>query len=239
MDQILTADGAGGTAWKSSANLMGLNLLGKLGIGTMAPAYDLHVIQSSAIGFTLERYGGTPGLQFRQADGTIATPVASRTTLGQLRFSGFGATTFSASKVALEIGAAETWSDTAWGQFLQFYTIEKGSRSANVKMRLSASGHVGMFGTTPTVSNCGTGATLSGAAADSNGTITEGTAATGCTLTFATPYFTAPTCTVTSRSGIGVSYAVAANGITITNVGAGVTAIDYICLGFGDSAGPT
>jgi len=93
-------------------------------------------------------------------------------------------------------------------------------------------GHLIAGGTAATVSACGTGATIVGD--DKAGTITVGTAATGCTLTFATKYSPAPSCVVTGRAGVPFASNASTNGITVTNVtGSDVsgTQLDYLCNG--------
>jgi hypothetical protein len=88
--------------------------------------------------------------------------------------------------------------------------------------------------TLPTLTGCGTGATVVGT--DLSGTVTEGTGATGCTITFATSYATtynapAPHCTVTGESGL-LTYSLSTTAITVLNVGPlSGTNIDYTCTG--------
>lgn len=231
-DTILTSDGVGGTAWKSTANLTGLNVSGRIGIGTTSPQFDLHVLESSNVGFTVERYGGTAGIGFRQADGTQVAPSASTSALGQLRYIGYGTTGFTPSKVAIEIAAAEPWSDVAQGAMLHFYTTPLGATTPQVRVRISAGGHIAEYSESPVLSACGVGAALDNGA-DSNGVVTEGAGATGCVLTFATPYLTPPACSLSSRVGLAFTYTISTTAITITNVGAlAGTAIDYICHGW-------
>ena len=58
----------------------------------------------------------------------------------------------------------------------------------------------------PTLSACGTSPSMTGRSSDDAGTITEGTSATGCTLTFKTAYpFVAPTVLVVGESGTQVA----------------------------------
>jgi hypothetical protein len=80
----------------------------------------------------------------------------------------------------------------------------------------------------PAVASCGTGAAIVGT--DRGGTVTEGTLATGCTLTFHTPASVAPGCSVSSQSGLIFTYSTSATALTITNVGAlSSTKIGYVC----------
>src|SRR5262249_17335436 len=179
-----------------------------------------------------DRYGGTAGLGFRQAGGTVASPTASNSAIAQIRIIGYGTTGFSTSKVAAEVVAAGTWTDTAQGTMFHVYTTALGSAAAHVRFRVTAGGHIAQYSEPASVTGCGAGATLTNGF-DSHGVITEGTAATGCTLTFGTPYLTPPTCTVSSRAGQVFSYVVSNNAITITNIGAlSSTTLDYTCHGW-------
>jgi hypothetical protein len=93
----------------------------------------------------------------------------------------------------------------------------------------SATQHVKLAGATPALSACGTSPTVSGT--DHAGRITQGSSASGCTLTFGMAFATAPYCVVTSEAGLGFSYAVNTTALAITNVGAlSGTKLDYICL---------
>jgi len=92
-------------------------------------------------------------------------------------------------------------------------------------------GHVNLGSVTvPTVSSCGdTPATATGSN-DMGGVITEGTVATGCTITFSVAYTNIPACTVSSEVGLVFSYAVSTSAIVVTNVGAlSSTKIHYTC----------
>jgi hypothetical protein len=92
-------------------------------------------------------------------------------------------------------------------------------------------GIVNVKGTVPVLSGCGTGATVATGSGNSHGTITEGTGASGCTITFANTHTQAPDCVVKDQSGLGMSYTVSASAITVTNIGAlSSTNISYVCL---------
>lgn len=79
----------------------------------------------------------------------------------------------------------------------------------------------------PAISACGTGPTNPAANSTTGGTITEGTIATGCTITFVS---TPSRCVVMSEAGLVFTYALSANVLTVTNIGAlSSTALDYMC----------
>jgi len=77
----------------------------------------------------------------------------------------------------------------------------------------SGGGHVGVTGSAPTISACGTSP---GAAVgtDYAGTVLEGTASTGCTVTFATSFNNTPGCVANFTDGTN-AIAVAATSITL------------------------
>lgn len=82
--------------------------------------------------------------------------------------------------------------------------------------------------TPPTVSACGTLPKITGT--NRAGTITEGTAATGCTITFSAPYLAVPACTVTAQAEHRFRYSITATAITIVNIGAlSGTMLNYAC----------
>lgn len=82
--------------------------------------------------------------------------------------------------------------------------------------------------TAPVLSACGTSPTIVGT--DLDGTVTEGTIATGCTITFSATLPNTPHCTLTSESGLVFTYTQNTTAITVTNVGAlSSTKLDYTC----------
>jgi hypothetical protein len=97
--------------------------------------------------------------------------------------------------------------------------------------KLSIYGHLSTgTSTAPTLTSCGTNPSITGT--DNASTITEGTIATSCTMTFNTPFRNTPVCTITSQSGLVFSYTKTNTAITITNVGAlSSTLLDVVCVG--------
>jgi hypothetical protein len=91
--------------------------------------------------------------------------------------------------------------------------------------------HVLSTGPAPTLTGCGTGSpTIAGS--DFAGTITGGTAATGCTVTFAKAYLTVPWCVVTGQTSPGTSpiaYSLATTSIIITYSVATGLKQNYLC----------
>lgn len=65
-------------------------------------------------------------------------------------------------------------------------------------------------------------------------TITGGATASGCIATFAKPFGTAPTCSVSQQTMSlvnALSYSVASTAITISQVGLGTAKLDVTCFG--------
>lgn len=82
--------------------------------------------------------------------------------------------------------------------------------------------------TVPTLAACGSSPVITGT--NRSGTVTEGTGASGCVITFSVPYLAIPGCTVSSQKGLGFTYTVTPSGIKILNVGAlSSTILNYAC----------
>jgi hypothetical protein len=95
-----------------------------------------------------------------------------------------------------------------------------------------ATQHFSYGGSAPAVSSCGSGAAIDANANDEAGTVTVGSVATSCTVTFAKAYTTFNHCKVTSQSSIsGLAYAYTKTAITVTASVLGGDAFDYVCDG--------
>jgi hypothetical protein len=93
------------------------------------------------------------------------------------------------------------------------------------------SAHVRAAGSAPALTSCGTSPAISGS--DLAGTVTMGTGApTGCVITFAVAYSSAPHCVVTWRATplATQSYAVSTTAITLTQVATSSNVVDYVCM---------
>jgi hypothetical protein len=90
-----------------------------------------------------------------------------------------------------------------------------GAVSLNIGDVMGAASWMGTA--TIATSSCGTSPSITGT--DHIGTVVEGAAATGCTVSFSATHSTAK-CVVSSSTGLLFTYSVASTGITITNVGA-------------------
>lgn len=83
-------------------------------------------------------------------------------------------------------------------------------------------------GGAPAPSSCGTSPSLVGT--DEAGEVTMGTTATGCTITFAKAYTSAPFCTVTWQANLAsMQYTISNTAITLTQTSTSSNKVDYIC----------
>lgn len=78
-----------------------------------------------------------------------------------------------------------------------------GIGTSTAPVPLSLNGHIGFYGTAPTISTCGTSASIRGT--DSAGIITIGTLAASCTVTFASSFIDVPMCVVDDNSSTSTS----------------------------------
>lgn len=99
------------------------------------------------------------------------------------------------------------------------------------RMAIAANGHVNFTGTAPALTSCGTSPAITGS--DVKGTVTMGTGSpTGCIITFATAYGTAPACTVSWRANLAsMQYAISTAAITLTQTATSSNIVDYVCSG--------
>jgi hypothetical protein len=94
----------------------------------------------------------------------------------------------------------------------------------------SFAGHVASAGSTPTLSSCGTSPAIVGD--DKDGQVAMGTGSpTGCTITFATAYTSAPLCAVSWQATplASQSYSVSATAIALTQTGTSSNKVNYHC----------
>lgn len=112
-----------------------------------------------------------------------------------------------------------------------------GTTAPNATLTIGAAksndGHIGVLkNTAPALSSCGGGSpAVDSTASDVAGTVTEGTTATGCTVTFFKSYQTAPHCIVTSPGGFALtSYSTSTTALTLVNASASGNTYTYMCM---------
>lgn len=130
-------------------------------------------------------------------------------------------------KVAASNLTFKSTSGAGTTDFIDLLVGNNGSRG----IRINTTSHTRWTATAPALTSCGTSPAITGN--DVHGTVTMGTATpTGCVITFAIAYATAPTCRVTWRTNIAsMQYTVSTSAITLTQTGTSSNLIDYDCWG--------
>ncbi len=131
------------------AERMRITAAGNVGIGTTSPATALHVVNNVRI----ERFGSTPTLQFKRANGIISSPTALilGNTIASFTAQGYGDTGYGANVTgSLIFKAAENFTDSAQGTYFYLETTPSGSTTPLERFRITDSGNVGIGTTTPT-----------------------------------------------------------------------------------------
>ncbi len=151
IDPLVTAGTPGRLAVFTTATDLGDSVVFQtgtdVGVGTAAPAAPFHVAASQTPAAFFDVYNDALGalpVVFRAARGTPAVPAAVQTNdiLGGLAVRGYGATGFTGGKGQVMFRAAENWTDTANGTYLQFTTTPSGSSTFAERMRIDPSGRV-------------------------------------------------------------------------------------------------
>jgi len=131
-----------------------LTTTGSVGIGTTSPGFQFEMHGASP-NFNIYRYDSstTPAvLRQLKARGTQAVPTAvlSGDALGSFLFGGYKATAWGYNTAGIWAHAAENYTDAATGSYLAFLTTNTGAVSYTEKLRITASGNVGIGSTAPT-----------------------------------------------------------------------------------------
>jgi hypothetical protein len=164
--------GASGTYSQSNSELFWNNSSNFLGIGTGSPdavltivsptqtsvtagtlpaGTDLHIVgaDSAITRITQDAFGTGNYVAFtgRSSRGTAAAPTASQANdaLAQFTARGYGATGYSSNSIAyIGMYAAENFTDTAQGSYIDFETTNLGSSSVTRKFRVGSEGQWGI-----------------------------------------------------------------------------------------------
>lgn len=141
-----------------------------------------------------------------------------------------GTTTATATlSVAVASSSAGMPQATPWGFLLNMVI----SGVSYVVQTWDYFGHQYLSGPIPTLSSCGTSPTITGN--DNAGTITVGTTATGCTVTFARAWTSAPVCTISNQNMSITStlgYTISTTALTFSQAtGFSSNVVNYICVG--------
>lgn len=218
---------------------------GFLGVGLANSASKQIANDSSEIvelgSFTslLKSIGGVPSLAYVRVGGTFGsqTPVTNGQTI--FAFQACSDTVTNGLTICNNVLRAipkGTWSITNRGQDVSISSVDSGTTvTRNMSLTrgdLVVPRHYLTSDSTPVLSSCGTSPAITTGSSDVAGEITEGTIATGCTITFQTAFKQTPFCTITEQSGLSASYTTSNSAITITNIGAlSSTKLNYMCIG--------
>lgn len=167
--KILIPSGSGGAMafWTGGSGLvqerMRIDSSGNVGIGTASPGAPLNIYSATSASMVLQgdattqynigRYSTDTSssiISIRKYRGSVASPtaVASGDLSGTINFAAFGGTNL--RNVAYIVGAVETYtSDTNITGILRFGTSPSGSASPTERVRIDASGNVGIGSTSP------------------------------------------------------------------------------------------
>lgn len=184
----------------------------------------------------MDAYAAAPIMTFRRADTTAASKSAVQNgdSIGSISAFGYGATGYaSGGRAALNLAATEAWSDTAQGANVTIAATKNTTLTTSTVALFDGIGHVrlGISGTVPAITSCGTSPSAA-RGTDFGGEVTEGTTATGCTISFANAYTTAPFCVVSLQTQqVAFTYTISTSAITVTNTSATGDKIDWICNG--------
>ena len=149
--ELVFATGASETA----AEKMRITSDGKVGIGTTAPDQALVVAGTGNVVSKVESYTTTAAqgplmILSRSNNGTLGTQTAvdADDLLGGIYFQGSSGTGFTSGSTILSY-ADETWSGTASGSTLRFYTADNTTTTLDERMRIDHNGKIGIGTTAP------------------------------------------------------------------------------------------
>lgn len=190
--------------------------------------------------FLLDAYGTTPtpGIIGRSANGTSASPTATQNNDNLFAFGGRGldATNgFAAANTVLALfSASENYTATAHGSKMSFGTTKNGTITRSTVFTIDGYGHLSILGPSaavPAITSCGSSPSAA-TGSDTAGQVTEGSTATGCTITFANVYTAAPFCTVSMQTQqTAFAYTISTSAIVVTNTSATGDKINWVCIG--------
>jgi hypothetical protein len=243
---VLTSDGSGSAAWSTSATLSALHVTGtgKAGFGTTAPTAKVDVAtENTDVSLQASRFNNdsaAAAVNIVRALGTAATPLAVTAstnlfTLTALGHDGTGPQ--AAGQIAFAVDGT-----VATGVVPGRVTISTANAAGTMveRLRIDQYGHlIAPQTTSPTLSSCGTGGTITGNDISGTFTVGSGASSSSCTVSFAHTFagtgFT-PHCSVTEHEGVPYNYAVVLDAFVVNSVdpvGNPITGatFEYLCIG--------
>lgn len=182
----------------------------------------------------INSYAQLSSLTLTRADTSAAAPsaVQSGENLGQITWRSYYGAAYSLQRAAVAVVAAENWSASANGTTLNISTTKPTTSTTSTTLSLDGYGHTLLgLAAVPAITSCGTSPSTA-RGTDFGGEVTEGTTATGCTITFANAYTTAPFCVVSLQTQLlAFAYTISTTAITVTNTSASGDKINWICNG--------
>jgi hypothetical protein len=124
-----------------------IDATGKVGIGTTAPLFDLHIQADTSTGVLNYTAGGETSYLFRRSSGTASAPtiVVSGDTVAATAYQGYdGASYLSAAQIIGAIDGTPGTNDMP-GR-LVFSTTADGASSVTERMRINSAGAIGFGG---------------------------------------------------------------------------------------------
>jgi hypothetical protein len=177
---------------------MRISASGRVGINTTVPVGQLEVVGNLANDtLVTTSFGDDNTVIGRAAGGSqiSPTPPPADRSLLLLSGSGYTAAGFTTSRAAINLVTSESWTNTANGSRINFFTTPNGSTSQSHRMRIDHDGRVGINTTAPggqleVVDNSGNGALFTTTFGDDNAVLGRAAAGTA----------NAPTATPANRS---------------------------------------
>lgn len=142
--------GTNGSLTQTNASLFWDASNKRLGLGTNAPATDLHLQGvDAADAIARIQSAGTsaiPTLSLRRSRGTAASPsaVSSGDTVARLATSGYTGAAYSSAVESLGVVATETWAGSSNGRAITLSSVANGAATATERMRIGQDGKVGI-----------------------------------------------------------------------------------------------
>lgn len=194
---------------------------GQLGVGLTA--FDAHAIFDTTVSQKIVFFDPS----------TAAMDFKTCTTCGPLAFFPNQNETMQMFASNIQITASSTTLSNSGNGSQYIQTNSTTALTGPFTLDVSTTGHISSQGAIPTITGCtGSGFATSTYCNDNACTITPGSAATGCTITFAQKATNVPTCTVSEQTGSItniLSYTTTATALTVSQT-ALTSKIDYHCI---------
>ena len=119
----------------------------RMGVGTATPLGTVHAVSANTDPAVIaQRVANAGGVEGRRCNGTLASPTAvtSGQNISAFTTSGYDGTNYSPDVGGVVVSAAENWSATAHGSYVEIATTAAGTTARTVRMRITDTGNVGL-----------------------------------------------------------------------------------------------